>query len=112
MERQGSNPDDNERQLPGAALRQDSDSSLKSKESLRCNSSLSYMTKKTKSEQNSLSFRSLKASKSIEHDKKANIVYVHIKKGIVEKTETVYDADVLIVIDTNKKGDVLGVEII
>ncbi len=46
---------------------------------------------------------------SIEFDSDINAMYIHLKKGKVDKSEPLADN---VIIDVNKKGEAIGIEIL
>ncbi len=46
---------------------------------------------------------------SIEFDSEVNAMYIHLKKGKVDKSEPLADN---VVVDINKKGEAIGIEIL
>jgi uncharacterized protein YuzE len=46
---------------------------------------------------------------SIEFDSDINAMYIHLKKGKVDKSEPLADN---VIVDVNKKGEAIGIEIL
>ena len=46
---------------------------------------------------------------SIEFDSEVNAMYIHLKKGKVDKSEPIADN---VIVDVNKKGEAVGIEIL